>query len=183
MRNGAFGSAIDGWKDLRTSLTAAATGAGTPSLQPFGPSGGIKQRRFGIGDSVYLACHWDHDVLPGSLCYVHVHWSTDGTNTNTVKWEITHTTAAGHNTDNFPATTTVALEEAAHGTAWRHMVTEDTTGIVVPEIDSLTIMELTRVTNGGTNNTDDVFGLFVDFHYQAGPYYGTPFRGPNFYYQ
>lgn len=173
---------LGGWKDLRASLVASAKGAGTPTLAPFGPTGNINQLRFGVGDSVYLAVHWDHDVLPDTLCYPHVHWSTDGTSTNSVKWEIRLTTAAGHNQANFPAETLIAVEEAAHGTAWRHMVTEDTVGITIPEVDALTIVELKRVTNGVSDNANAVFGLFMDFHYQTGPYYGTPNRAPNFYY-
>ena len=29
------------------------------------------------------------------------------------------------------------------------------------------LVTLKRVTNGGTDNTDDVFGLMVDLHYQS----------------
>jgi hypothetical protein len=179
----AFGTNIDGWKDLRASLVGQEKGAGAPTLTVFGPTGTIKQLAFGIGDSVFVAVHWDHDIKPGSICYPHVHWSTSGTSTNTVKWELTHITAAGHNTANFPADTVLTLEEAAAGTAWRHMVTEDPVGFVVPEIDAITMVELERITNGGTENADTVFGLFLDFHYQSGPYYGTPYRSPNFYHQ
>jgi len=179
----AYGTSIDGWKDLRASLVGAGLGVAAPSLTAFGPSGTIKQLSFGVLDEVYVGLHWDHDVMPGTTAYVHVHWTTDGTSTNTVKWELKLSTAAGHNTANFPADTTIALEEAAQGTAWRHMITEDTVGFTIPEIDSLTFIRLKRVTNGGTNNTDTVFGLFLDIHYQSGPYYGTPYRSPNFYFQ
>ena len=60
------------------------------------------------------------------------------------------------------------------------MVTEDATGFTVPEVDSLILLELKRVTNGGTENTDTVFGLFVDLHYQTSMY-ATPNRSPSFY--
>ena len=179
----AFGREIDGWSDLRAALVGSGLGAAAPSLTVFGPSGNIKQFKFGIGDTVYVGMHWSHDIRPGSTVYPHVHWSTGGTSTATVKWQLDICTASGHNTANFPADTTVYLEEAAHGTAWRHMITEHATGFAIPEIDALTLISLTRVTNGGTNNTDDVFGLFLDFHYQTGPYYGTPYRTPNFYNQ
>lgn len=169
-----------GWRDLRCALVAAATGTGTPALTAFGTSGNIKQMAFGVGDSVYLAAHVDHDIKPGSTIYPHVHWTTNGTSTNTVKWELRYVTAKGHNQANFGADTVVNLEEAAQGTAWRHMVTEDATGFTAPEVDSVIIMELKRVTNGGTENADTVFGLFVDFHYESDRN-ATLNRAPDFY--
>lgn len=169
-----------GWKDLRMSLVASATGAGTPGLAVFGTTGNIKQLSFSVGDSVYIAGHIDHDVIEGATTYPHVHWSTSGTSTNTVKWQISYLTATGHNQDNFGADTVITVEEAAQGTAWRHMITEHATGFAMPEIDSLFIAELKRITNGGTENTDTVFGLFVDLHYEVGQY-ATPSRSPDFY--
>ena len=46
--------------------------------------------------------------------------------------------------------------------------------------DTLVIAELTRITNGGTENTDTVFAMFIDLHYQT-QQYGTLNRTPNFY--
>jgi len=169
-----------GWRDLRMAVTGAATGGGAPAQTLFGPSPVIKQTSFGIGDSVYLACHVDHDILEGSTVYPHVHWSTSGTQVASVKWQLSYTFAAGHNTANFPAPTVITVEQAAHGTAWRHMITEHPTGFVVPDIDSILLFELKRITNGATNNTNTVFGLFVDLHYQTGQY-ATKNRTPNFF--
>lgn len=168
-----------GWSDLRMSVTASATGSGTPVLRAFGPSANIKQLRFGIGDSVYLSAHFSHDILLGSTVFIHTHWTTDGVDVNDVKWEVNYTWAEGFNTDNFPSEITIDLEEAAAGTAWRHMITEDTVGFVTPDIDTILLCELKRVTNGGVENGDQVFGLFVDIHYQIGQV-GTPNRTPNF---
>lgn len=179
----AFGTNIDGWKDLRAALTGAGQGVAAPTLTAFGSSGNIKQLAFGVLDEVYVALHWDHDIKPNTYVYPHVHWSTNGTDTNTVKWQLDYVQADGHNTANFGADTTLYLEEAAQGTAWRHMVTEHATGFLVPDIDAVTIMRLKRVANGGTDNADTVFGLFLDIHYQCGPYYGTPYRTPNFFNQ
>lgn len=176
----AAGKVDEGWRDLRASLVAAATGVGTPALTAFGPSANIKQLSFAVGDSVYVACHVDHDVKPGSTMYMHVHWATNGTSTNTVKWELNYTVAKGHNQESFPAETTISLEEAAQGTPWRHMVTEDAVGFVAPEVDSVILMELKRVTNGGTENTDTVFGIFVDIHYESDRN-ATLNRVPDFY--
>lgn len=169
-----------GWKDLRMSVSGAASGAGAPGSIAFGPTGNIKETSFGVGDSVYLSGHVDHDILIGSTSYIHVHWSTSGTNVQPVHWEVAYMVAAGHDQENFPADSIITLAEAAHGTAWRHMITEDAVGLVAPEVDSLLLLELKRVTNGGTDNTDTVFGLFVDMHYEVGQL-ATPSRTPDFY--
>jgi hypothetical protein len=164
------------------SLVAAAVGGGTPALANFGPSasGAIKQLAFGVGDSVYIGGHVDHDYLPGSLAYPHVHWATNGTNVQPVRWQMTMTLAKGHNQEAFTTDLIVNVEEAGSGIAWQHMVTEDTGGLSLLEPDTLVLMELERITNGGTDNADTVFGLFVDFHYQT-QQAATPNRLPNFY--
>lgn len=171
-----------GWKDLRMSVAGSATGVGTPTLAPFGPTGNIKQMSFGVGDSVYLGAHVDHDAWVGSDCHFHVHWSTNGTNIQPVKWQLNWIQATGHNTDNFGAESVLELQEAAQGSLWRHMVTEDPVGQPLPDVDSLILCELKRVTNGGTENSDTVFGLFVDIHYQV-QQFATPYRSPDFNYQ
>ena len=176
----ALDNKLYGWKDNFANLTAAATGAGTPSLQPFGPSGTVKQRRFGIGDSVYVVWHIDHDIIPDSTGYMHVHWTSDGVNTGLVAWQLSYTFSKGHNQESFNTDTVLTLEEAAQGTAWRHMVTEDTTGFTLPEVDSLVVAEVKRVAPSTGSNSDDIFGLFVDIHY-ASDRETTPSRAPDFY--
>lgn len=171
----------EGWKDNFANLTAAATGAGAPALAAFGPSGVVKQREFGIGDSVYVVWHMDHDVRPGSLAHMHVHWSSNGTSTGLVRWEINYTFAKGHQQANFPADSQVRIEQAGAGTAWRHMIAEDQTGFIIPEVDSLIIAEVKRIAPTTGSNANQIFGLFVDIHYQsdrdttvgkAPPFYG-----------
>ena len=171
-----------GWRDLRAPAVAAATGAGTPSLQNFGPTGGgaIKQYRLAVGDSLYFAAHVDHDYAVGTTAFPHVHWTTNGTDVNTVKWQMTYVIAKGHNQAAFGTDTVITMEEAASGTAWQHMVTEDATGFSILEPDTLIICEVERITNGGSENADSVFLLFVDWHYQV-QQYATLNRSPNFY--
>jgi len=171
-----------GWRDLKAHLIAAAVGAGTPALTAFGPSGNIKQIAFAIGDSVYFSFHVDHDIKVGTDMFLHVHWSSDGIDTNTVKWECDYTYAERNDStpDTFPADSTISLEQAGAGAAWSHMVNEDVTGITAPEVDTIILMELKRVTNGGTDNTDTIFGITVDFHYET-DHYSTKNRAPDFY--
>ena len=162
------------------ALVGTASAVAAPTLTVFGPTGNIKQLAFAVNDAVYVAGHVDHDVIAGRTCYPHVHWATNGTNAQPVKWQISYTFAAGHDQANFPADTIVTVEEAANGTAWRHMVTEHAVGFAMPEVDSLFIAELKRVANGGTDNTDTVYGLFMDLHYEVGQF-ATPSRLPPFY--
>ena len=112
--------------------------------------------------------------------YPHVHWTTNGTNTAVVRWQVSLITAPGHNRGNYGEDVPYTVEEAAHGTAWRAMVTEHATGFTAPEIDSLVIIELKRIANGGTDNTDRVFANFVDLHYEIGQI-ATPSRVPDFF--
>ena len=172
------------WYDALTSLNSGKVGAANaPTWTAFGPTGTNFAYVFGLNDYIQTdGFHVNHDVKRGSLMYPHVHWTTDGTDTNTVKWEISYTTAKGHNQEAFPADTVITVEEAASGTAWQHMVTEVVAGdaIVVPEVDSIVMIRVRRITNSGTDNTDAVFGLYVDMHYQR-ERLGTPGKAPDFY--
>lgn len=173
------------WQDYLTSISTGKVGAAnTPTWTAFGPTGTNFAWAFGINDYIQLAgFHVLHDVKPGSLFYPHVHWTTNGTSTNTVKWELSYTYAGGHNQAAFPADTVITLEQAGSGTAWKHMITEVATGVgtfTAPEVDSLIMMRVRRITNGGTENTDTVFGMFVDIHYLSDRA-GTKNKSPDFY--
>ena len=173
-----------GWKDILSSVSGAKVPASSaPVTTAFGVSGNQQQYAFAINDYVILnPFHLNHDIKPNGLAYFHVHWSTSGTDVNTVKWEIEHMYANGHNQAAFPAPTTISVEEAASATAWQHMVTEVGVGdaITMLEPDGLILPVLKRVTNGGTDNAASVFGLQVDLHYESDRD-TTPNKAPNFY--
>ena len=172
---------ISGWRDLRAPLIpVAGAGVNDPTLSFFGPSGTVMQYKFAVDDEVFMSYHIDHDIKVGSTIYPHVHWASSGTSTATVKWEMEYTIANRTGEPAFPAPTTLDIEIAANSTAWAHQVTEHATGFTAPEIDALILVHLTRVTNGGTENTDDIFGLFVDMHYETQGY-GTLNREDPFY--
>lgn len=168
-----------GWRDMRMIVSGAASGSGTPTPTAFGPSGNIKQTAFGVGDSVYLTVPVDHDAWVGAMAYPRICWSTNGVSVNSVKWEMRYIYAAGYNTANFGADVLITFEEAAAGTAWRHMTTQNT-GFVLPQINSMVICELKRVTNGGSENADTVFGLYLGIHYPTSQL-ATKNRTPNFF--
>lgn len=173
-----------GWKDLISPISAAGVPLlNAPTMTAFGPSGLREEYAFDIDDFVFCQpFHVNHDVKPNGLAYLHVHWSTNGTSTATVKWELQVSRALGHNQANFGAPTSIYVEQAAAGTAWRHMVAEVSVGdaLTLTEPDELILVTARRVTNGGTNNTDTVYALNVDFHYEADRD-TTPNKAPDFY--
>lgn len=138
--------------------------------------------KFAIGDKVFMMFHIPHDYVPGTDIYLHTHWIPNGTDTNSVKWQYTYSFAKGHNQAAFNLTgTTVTAEQAGPGTQYQHMVTE-TSAITISglEVDGLLTVVVERITNGGTDNTDDIFMFTSDVHYQSS---GLPTanRAPNFY--
>jgi len=174
------------WKDNVAAIAAANTGVAAPTLRLFGATGSGTQRKeyvFGTGDSVYIApFHVNHDILPGAKVYPHVHWSTDGTDTGNVQWELTIIRALGHDQAAFDAQTVIQIEQAASGTTWQHMVAECSDGdaLTVTEPDELICIVLERIAASTDENTDSVFGLMVDLHYESNTI-GTINKAPNFY--
>ncbi len=174
-----------GWKDMTGTILLLPT-ANPVALAPFGPSGLMTKPVFQINDyapvSVY---HINHDIKVGGKAYIHMHWSTDGTDTNTVKWEFQISRALGHDQAFFDAATSYFVEQAPNqisAGAWRHYVAEvsDLDAITLTEPDECIDVVVRRVTNGGIDNTDQVFGITVDFHYESNRD-STPNKAPDFY--
>lgn len=173
------------WDDYTTAISAGKLPAANYPTYDYtaGPSSNLGMYQFGINDYIDLEpIHIKHDIKPDSKIYPHVHWTLDGTNVNDVHWELSYSIAKGHNQEAFSATSTVTVIGTPTGTAWTHMVSEvgDANAIDAPEVDSLVLLRLKRITNGATENTDAIYGLTVDLHYQKDRL-GTPQRAPNFY--
>lgn len=164
---------------------AAVPNQNAPSNADFGPvdSPQRRERAFDIGDYVFIQpFHVNHDIKPGGRAYLHVHWSTNGTNTGPVAWELSFNRALGHNQANFGIPLTIVLEQNAAGTPWRHMIVEasELQAITLTEPDELILTTLRRVAPSSGSNPDAVFGLMVDLHYELDRR-GTPNKAPNFY--
>lgn len=135
-----------------------------------------------------MVFHIPHDIVPSSDIHLHAHWISNGTNTNTVKWEFEYAFAKGFDQANFDLSAlttqagTITAEQAGSGSAYRHMVTETAaiTLSALTEPDGMIMVHITRITNGGTNNTDDIFLLTADVHYQS-TNLATTGKAPNFY--
>ena len=172
------------WHDLEGSIDTR-TGATNPVWTQIG-SGPFYAYAFdditAPESECWLTYHVPHDIGSNTV-YFHTHWMTDGTDTNTVKWEFTYTFAKGFDQEAFNTTgTTVSVEQAGPGTAYQHMVAETAAVTIsgMTEPDGLILVHLKRVDNGGTNNTDTVFLLEADLHYQS-TNVGTTNKAPDFY--
>ncbi len=174
-----------GWKDL-VGIIMPIGSANAPTLTSFLPSGLRVEPAFEIDEYSHVsAFHVNHDVKVGGKAYLHVHWSTDGTDTNSVKWELQVSRALGHDQAFYGAATSYFVEaqpnQVSSG-AWRHYISEvsDEDALTLTEPDEVILVTLRRVSNGATDNTDKVYGLTVDFHYEADRS-ATLNKAPDFY--
>jgi hypothetical protein len=169
-----------GWRDMIGQVIARSTGPGNPAWTQMGSSA-LYAYAF---DAVWFTFHVDHDHSSQTAAYLHAHWTTNGTSTNTVKWEFTYCYAKGHQQAAFDiggGGTAVTVTQAATGTAWTHMISEISSGVLAStlETDGLILVRVKRLTNGGSENADTVFLLTSDIHYQA-DHYATKNKAPNF---
>lgn len=172
-----------GWKDLLAPFSSAkipTSNAPTWTLFQPGGAGGLYQYAFAVNDEVFVTYHVDHDMKQDATMYAHMHWATNGTSTNSVKWEIEYSLADRSGSTTFGSSTTFNIEGTPTATAYEHEVTEAASGITTPEIDTIIIARIKRVTNGGTDNTDTVFGITLDWHYPTEGF-ATKNRNPDFY--
>lgn len=173
------------WEDLTTGISSGKVpAANAPTWDSAMGNGGTQGAyKFAVNDYIDLEpFHIKHDIKPGSKMYPHVHWTISSTATESVKWQLTYSIAKGHQQESFPVSSTVTVEGTPTGDAWEHMISEvtDANAIDAPEVDSLIFCRLTRITNGGSDNANNIFGLTVDMHYQKDRF-GTPNKAPDFY--
>jgi hypothetical protein len=163
-----------GWKDMLGDIRPRGSGVTVPTFAQVGTSN-MYRYRWAIGNIQYIDFHIPHDYAIGTAVYFHTHWKTVGTSINTVKWSGEFWYARGYGVESFafgsPGTAwsveaAPTSPSATNGSA--HMITE-TGAIVIPNLepDGSIALVLSRVTNGGTNNTDDVFCWNCDVHYQS----------------
>ena len=170
-----------GWRDITSEVKIRGTGPTDPSWTQIGATP-FWAYQFSVGDKCWHTFHIPHDYKKGTDIHIHVHWLPDGTNTNSVKWQFTYSYAHGHNQAAFDFTgTVVTAEQTVGGTQYQHYVTESA-GITVTDMEPDGLLEVVveRITNGATDNTDDIFVLTNDVHYQSNNR-GTLNRSPDFY--
>jgi len=171
-----------GWRDITAPVNVRGVGANDPTWSQIGSSV-FYAYNFAVGDECWMAFHIPHDIVPNCLVYFHAHWLPDGTNVQPVKWQFDYMYARGFNQDAFAvAGVTITAEEAGPGVAYQHMVTESGGQQIanLDEPDGIIYCRISRVTNGGTDNTDEIFLLTADIHYQTTDK-ATYNKAPNFY--
>lgn len=172
----------EGWRDVLGQIVVRAAGGNRPTWSQIGASP-FWAYDFGVNDECWFYYHIPHDIVRGSDIHFHMHWMPDGTDANSVKWEFTYMYAKGLDQANFAvAGTVVTAEEAPPGTAYRHMVTETAAVTIagLDEPDGIIGCNITRITNGATDNTDSIFGLTADIHYRSTSK-ATLGKAPDFY--
>jgi hypothetical protein len=171
-----------GWRDILGQIQTRGVGATDPDWGAIGGSV-LSAYKFSINDVCWISYHIPHDYVPGSDWYVHVHWLPSGTDSNSVKWQIDWMYADGHNQQAFPVAslTSDTMEQTVGGTQYQHYITEsDAQSGTSMEPDGIIYMKISRITNGGTDNANDIFVLQMDVHYQS-TNMATKNRAPNFY--
>jgi hypothetical protein len=178
------GASTQGWHDIVGMPRERGFGANQPtegviSASPF------TGWAFAINDWMTFQYHVPHDYVKGTKVYVHVHWLQDGTDTDPVKWQFDITAAKGHQQSAFDMTnyTTISVQQSYQG-QHVHMVAEvsDADALRSEELepDALVLVRVTRITNGGTDNTDNIYLLMSDIHYESNNN-PTPQKQPDFY--
>jgi len=179
---GDVASSAYGWRDITGRIEVRGVAATDPDWAQIA-STGFYAYDFSVNDTVWISYHIPHDFVPGTDVHFHVHWMPDGTDANIVKWQFQVAYAKGFDQEAFPlaSPTTLTCQEAGPGVAYQHMVTETAAvdlGITEPDGHILAIIK--RLTNGGTENTDEIFVFDADVHYQS-TNMATVGKAPSFY--
>ena len=170
------------WHDITSEVTVRGVGASNPTWSQVGSSV-IYAYKFSVGDECWMNFHIPHDYKKSTDIYMHCHWLPDGTNTQPVKWQFEYAYAHGHDQSAFPiaSLTTTDATQTVGGTQYQHYITESAAQTITGmEPDGIIAIRITRITNGATNNTDGIFLLTSDIHYQS-TNRGTLNRSPDFY--
>lgn len=176
-----------GWRDNIVELKIDSSSPNAPTLEAI--RGGILGWKFPPNEltEAHSAWHIDHDYALGTKLYLHVHWVCPTTTLGTARWGFEYTVAKGHQQQAFPTTTTVYVEQATTGTAYMHYVGEVSEANAIDglalDIEPDTVI-LVRLFRDGAHANDtleaDVFGIFLDLHYQADKA-TTPNKAPDFF--
>jgi hypothetical protein len=175
------------WRDLIGNLRPDTGGANAPTLSA---SRGGRCREF-----FYTVA--DHDYVPGTDIYIHLHWAHNGTAiSGSFVVEFSYTYAKGHQQAIFPAekmvTVTVSTPNIATIPQYEHMISEvvmSSAGGSASLLDNaliepdgiiqmnMTVATIPTITGGSVN---EPYIMYADVHYQSTGI-GTKQKAPNFY--
>ncbi len=182
-----------GWRDLLGKVTQRNIGGSKPTHAIY--RGTLRQYQFAAGKEEYFTYHIDHDHVPDSDIFLHVHWSHIGDDVSggTVTFEYELSYAKGFNRGAFSEPVSTTFIGTADTTQYDHVITEVQVSAVSPDGNQLDSNDLepdgiiearVKVTsNDITVNAGGVPDPFIheaDIHYQS-TNIGTKQKAPNFY--
>lgn len=156
------------WDDLPPSpIIGAKLGSSEPTLATF--ISDIEQYTFdAVNDYVIGTTEITHKWKEGTTIYPHIHWATNGTNTDErkVKWQLKYTIGDAMEVFAAQATTVVDATIPANTADRTHLITNFDTAITGTgyRIGAQIVWRLERITSAGTAPTNDPFGIAVGFH-------------------
>jgi len=139
--------------------------------------------RFWNNDSVHAWYHLDHDIVPWSIAYPHIHFTVGNPMSpgQTVTWDMMYSKAKGHSQWDgiLGVRTTISLTYTATGSEveGEHIVLEDPVWVVFDEPDQIFLVEYQKT---GWTFGWSVYGIMGDFHYLSNRE-TTPNKVPDFY--
>lgn len=161
-----------GYKDLMPTGEFSPGGVSDPTLKTlvgnillpaFTGSGGNNQATFRF--------HFNHDLVPGSDFYFHVHWANkEASPTGNVKWKVTWYYARGYELGQFDNELITEFNGDVNSTPLTHQISESeaVTPLILGEdvqIDGVIVACLERDTTD--TNADDAFLIELDIHYES----------------
>lgn len=175
-----------GWRDLVIEMQTRGTGVNDPAwtawrgnMFAFEFVGAVTMKQ------VWGGFHLDHDYMPNSEIYLHIHYlnaaAGNGT-TDAVRWQF-EITYAKRDSAAFPATSTVGVTQLISTTQYRHQVAEVATGLTVAnfETDGIILCRAFRdPTDPADTYTGSLWGIKLDAHYQT-DHYTTPNKASPFF--
>lgn len=182
-----------GWRDLLGKVTQRNTGGSKPTHAIY--RGSLRQYQFAAGKEEFFTYHIDHDHVPDSDIFLHVHWSHIGDDVSggTVTFEYEISYAKGFNRGAFSAPVSTTFIGTANTTQYDHVITEVQVSAATPSANQLDSNDLepdgivearVKVTsNDITVNAGGVPDPFIheaDIHYQS-TNIGTKQKAPDFY--
>jgi hypothetical protein len=190
---GCRGSDRIGWKDLlaepHTHASASKDPAESAITGTFYKALEFDNAIVALEKEVYPAFHFGHDYMMGTRAYMHIHWLTNSTSTNAVRWGLQFSAAKGHQQQAFftesGGSTTVYINQSGTGTAYMHMIAEvsDADAIPAANLEPDTVV-LARVWRNSSDAADtlaaSVWVPYIDLHYLADRH-ATPNKSPGFY--
>ena len=180
-----------GWRDLKGKVTQRNTGGSKPTHALY--RGTLRQYQFAVGKEEYFTYHIDHDHLPDSDIFLHVHWSHISAAVNggsiTIEYEMSY--AKGFNQGAFIAPVGSTFLGIASTVQYQHILSEIQVSAAAPnaasEIDSNDLepdgiieARVKILANNMTGAQPAPFIHEADIHYQSTSM-GTKQKGPDFY--